>query len=223
MVKLSISSNSNAWLLPSYVVQQASGLLPNEALHSALVGADLHIPQAHIHVPEIHTHDRHMDQVRMVWISARLWNPGAIVAAARGTLGDTPIYAMPDGFAEQLLAFLRLPTGADAGTIALRLYLATDINAIGPGVCQMVSELTGYSEGDPITATGGGIMQNIDIRNSGAGISLMEISQPLGYTPMVGPFDYFALQITRRGDLGGDTYAGTVNLIGMEVAFDFES
>ena len=186
----------------------------------------MHPPAAHVHVPQVHTHDRHTNQIRMLSIPARLWESGVVVGAVRGTIVDTPVWAIPDGNAEQLLAFLRPPVGADVGTITLRLYLATDVNNIAAGVCQMVSEMTGYAEGDAITAAGGGFTQNIDIRNSGAGISLMEISQPLGHTAMVPPvggFDYYALNLIRRGDLGGDTYTGTVNLIAMEVSFDFES
>lgn len=222
---------SGAWRVPSYVTINAEGRLSAEQLHAAIVAPNVHDPINHTgllvadpHPPSIHTNDRHADVVRRIWTPAELWFPSVVAAGAMINVVDTPCYNMPDGAAEQIVAFMRTPVGTDEATIQLRLLMATDVNNIGAGDVTIVSEMTGYNAGDAISAAGGGVSQDIPFPLSGAGISLMVISPVLDTTPIVGPFEYYALAITRRGDLPGtDTYVGDCNIIAMEVAFDFEN
>jgi hypothetical protein len=224
---------SGGWRRPSYITLNQELTLAAEQQHVNLVAPDVHPPIQHTgllgvdpHIPSIHGVDRHTDTVRMLWIPAELWFPSVVAAGALANIADTPVYNMPDGAAEQIVAFMRLPIGADMATIALRLYLATDAAAIAAGNVTIVSELTGYAVGDSIGAAGGGVTQDIPFPNSGGGISTLLFSGLLLHTPLPPgiAYDYFAIAITRRGDLGvSDTYTGDCNIVALEAAFTFES
>ncbi len=229
---MSITLLSNAWRRPVYVVQQMTPLLANEVLHSGLLGADLHQPLAHVHVeaditdlshdPNIHGPVAHVDQTRRLWIPANLWEGSVVPTATLGTVVDTPCWQFPDAALNQIVSFLRPPLGSDQLTMAFRLYLATGVGAVGMGNMEMVFECTEYTDGDAITAAGGGAAQTVAIPGSGAGISLLTIVN-VGPT-VFGLGDYFAVAFTRRGDLPAfDTYTGEVYLIALDVSFMFES
>ena len=209
------SCKLGAWRNPEYVVLTLSDKLKNESLHSGLSGTDLHDPKEH-------GHDLHTDTTRKIWIPARLWEPSVVVAAARTVIGDTPVYELPDGNGEAIVAFMRPPVGFDHLTMVYKVLLATASGAVGEGIAQIVAEITGYDEGDHIGAVGGGVTNDVTIPASLLGFNNLVVATLNISAVPLDPKVYYAIQFIRRGDLGTDTYAGELYLIAAQIEFTHE-